>query len=252
MSPQQTVRSKDAAATVRAPFTRITSPGLVPSEGRLFVTIQWDGTRLSITGVVGPCSNGNCVGSCGQTGIPDDLRPAKDWTADQVAKLRATWDRWHLNDTRAGCEHQRDSPEWNVTAPLELCELSWGTEFTKAQNRASAGKMTPAEYVEYGRRREIVYRLTIEPDRPKSPDLWGDDASGLLRDGWITEGKRETKTAGWVSPAEHPGGLLGKPCPTCGYRYGTAWLYEDVPDDVLEFLRGLPDHGASLPALWHR
>lgn len=26
-----------------------------------------------------------------------------------------------------------------------------------------------------------------------------------------------------------------------GYRYGTAWLREDVPDDVLDWLKGLPD-----------
>jgi len=31
-----------------------------------------------------------------------------------------------------------------------------------------------------------------------------------------------------------------EPCPTCGYKYGSAWLKEDVPEDVLAFLVNLP------------
>lgn len=36
----------------------------------------------------------------------------------------------------------------------------------------------------------------------------------------------------WVSPKEHPEGLLGKPCPTCGYKYGTAWLVDPLPVEI--------------------
>jgi hypothetical protein len=43
----------------------------------------------------------------------------------------------------------------------------------------------------------------------------------------------------WVRRSEHPEGLLGEPCSTCGYKYGTAWLREAVPEDVLRFLREL-------------
>lgn len=46
---------------------------------------------------------------------------------------------------------------------------------------------------------------------------------------------------GWVSHREYPLGLLGKPCTTCGYRYGTAWLKEEVPSEVLAFLKSLPN-----------
>jgi hypothetical protein len=34
------------------------------------------------------------------------------------------------------------------------------------------------------------------------------------------------------------------------YRYGSAWLYEDVPADVLVWLRSLPDNAQRLPACW--
>jgi hypothetical protein len=51
----------------------------------------------------------------------------------------------------------------------------------------------------------------------------------------------EKKPAGRVTPDEHPEGLLNKPCPVCGYKYGSAWNKEAVPDGVLDWLCGLPD-----------
>lgn len=30
------------------------------------------------------------------------------------------------------------------------------------------------------------------------------------------------------------GDTLSGPCAECGYRYGTAWLYEPLPDDILD------------------
>lgn len=49
------------------------------------------------------------------------------------------------------------------------------------------------------------------------------------------------KTLGWLRPSEHPDGLLTRECPVCGYKYGTAWKFEAVPEDVLEFLHDLPE-----------
>lgn len=34
------------------------------------------------------------------------------------------------------------------------------------------------------------------------------------------------------------------------YYYGTRWLFEPVPEDVLEFLVNLPDADKTLPAAW--
>lgn len=47
--------------------------------------------------------------------------------------------------------------------------------------------------------------------------------------------------ASWKRPEDHPKGVLTKPCPICGYKYGTAWLKVDVPSEVLNFLRNLLD-----------
>jgi hypothetical protein len=51
----------------------------------------------------------------------------------------------------------------------------------------------------------------------------------------------ETKTSSWVYPKEHPEGELTKPCPVCGYKYGSLWLKEEVPAEVIAFLGSLPE-----------
>jgi len=53
--------------------------------------------------------------------------------------------------------------------------------------------------------------------------------------------RTERKSTGWLRYTEHPDGLLSKPCDVCGYHYGSAWQREEVPADVLDFLRALPD-----------
>ncbi len=97
------------------------------------------------------------------------------YSKESIDKLLAIWDRWHLNDMRAGCEHQRAT--WNVAKPLQV---------------------------------------TIR-------------------------GKKETKSAGWVTESEHPEGLLSKPCAECGYRYGSQWLYEPLPDSIVDELAAWPE-----------
>lgn len=34
---------------------------------------------------------------------------------------------------------------------------------------------------------------------------------------------------------------IGEACPVCDYRYGSAWLHEDVPADVIDWLAALPE-----------
>lgn len=65
--------------------------------------------RLSITGVEGPTRGGNAIGGCGQIvmslsepGGLDGFEPGPGWTLESVRRLLEIWDRWHLNDMRAG------------------------------------------------------------------------------------------------------------------------------------------------------
>jgi hypothetical protein len=40
---------------------------------------------------------------------------------------------------------------------------------------------------------------------------------------------------GWEKYDEHP----SEPCPVCGYKYGSAWLIEEIPDDIIDVLHEL-------------
>lgn len=77
----------------------------------VFCTISYKNGRLSITGVEGPNSHGGCRGSCGQ--IDTHLRQfdykmkfATGWSEELFRKFLDVWDKWHLNDMHAECEHQ--------------------------------------------------------------------------------------------------------------------------------------------------
>lgn len=71
----------------------------------------------------------------------------------------------------------------------------------------------------------------IDPTKPL-------DAYGRF----LGEGKHSTRNMlVWVRPDEHPEGLLTKACPTCGYKYGTEWLVEELPEEIIEELKNMPD-----------
>lgn len=126
-----------------------------------------DKLRLSITGAVyaGKTCNDNYMISCGQ--VQEELR--------RVFPEFSALLPWHLNDMKAGCEHQR-AEKWE-DRPLD------------------PSKPTNA-YV-------------------KHPD--GHSGWNMLT---------------WVP--ENQGGLLSKACAVCGYKYGTSWLHEPLPADILE------------------
>ena len=152
----------------------------VSEYGRVFVEVQYrtDG-RLSITGVVGPRSNGDARGSCGQ--IVDSVRDvphlAEGWTPGMITRLVEVWERWHLNDMQAGSPRQR---AWLEANPISVTYPE--SHYVVACERLAAADLNP--------------------------------------------------------DTEHG-----------DYAYGSAWLREEVPEDVIEFLAGLPTSDA-LPTVW--
>ena len=167
-------------------FEKVIHPGR-GRDGEIFCAIKFADGRLSLTGVEGPLPNGNARGGCGQITIdPSELNLATGWTSSMVKRFCKVWTEWHLNDMRAGCEHQR-----------------------------TAG---------WAKRR-------INTFKPRG--TYGKHFPGQRSDSW--------NMLVWVTRAEHPKGLLSEPCEVCGYKYGSAWLREDVPAEVLDFLTSLPD-----------
>ena len=197
----------------------------------VYVEIEWDGKRLSICGVEGPTANGNARGD------PADIVVHRHGRLDaiDVIKLRDVWARWHLNDMRAGCEHQRADVEWNVSEEIEIVAFKLTSEACSEQRHLKdicEAALKNGETVKLTEEQRGLYALpfttTLMPDADSA-------ASGRYE-----VDKREMKRAGRVSQEEHPRGLLSKACPICGYAYGTAWLHEDVPADVVAWLESLP------------
>lgn len=99
-------------------FEKIVRLGTVPEWTRrgtsqvptnVFCSIKYADGKLSISGVVGPMSNGDCRGSCGQINMgldPADVTPAAGWTLDTLKRFLEVWNAWHLNDMQAGTPRQ--------------------------------------------------------------------------------------------------------------------------------------------------
>ena len=95
---------------------------------RVFIKIELtnDG-RLSISGVEGPLKSGNCLGGCGQIDIhlktedPSKWIFTEGWDLQKMQKLLEIWDKWHLNDMRSACEHQRSRGETWQKNPSAVC-----------------------------------------------------------------------------------------------------------------------------------
>jgi hypothetical protein len=149
----------------------------------VYVFVQYKDGRLSLSGVIGPTKGGDAQQS-GQIDMsfahrnPDDnmchnpIQPSElafqpGWTEDLWLDLLDVWKRWHINDMRAECGHQR--------------------------------------------------------------------------------------AMGWQYKDHHnPQTSEGEACPVCGYRIGSAWLREEVPQAVLAMLASLPDADQLPPPVWLR
>lgn len=201
--------------------------------GQIFCKIEIKNGNLSIIGVEGPVRSGNCKGSCGQIVmdmIPEEIIPQKEWTTELIKQFLTTWERWHLNDMRAGCEHQRD---WDVSKKVETVELTWGETYYKARSDAASGELNWQEYKAFQSMQVIVDRYS----RCKFVDK---NIQMAIDAGIFKIQKTNKESVGHLRFDEHPKGLLCKPCPVCGYKYGTKWLKEELPQEVIDFLESLP------------
>jgi hypothetical protein len=240
--------------------------GSMKDTGNIFCKIQFDDGKLSITGVEGPRSDGSCRGSCGQIDQgykhrfseqdddrystlkqPKDISFAPGWDAEKWLDFLDIWHHWHLNDLRPNCKHQVGD-EWNNKRKLTLYYFRLSPSTEEIIESAAAGAMAAIKSGQtYTPTPDQVQALNLE-DRvtwhePTLPDRLAKFyiPNGPIYDKDTHNKASEVKTAGWVYPKEHPQGILTKPCPVCGFKYGNAWLFEPVHDHVTAFLNSLPD-----------
>lgn len=227
----------------------------------VFLKASIEDGKFSISGVIGPLASGNARGSYGQ--IDSSIREALDagelsfapeWNADSVRRLLAVWDAWHLNDMKAACEHQRANG-WEEIAGQKVIIYQWRLkpEISKRQDALKQEAIDRAASTEgsalgFGPEEKRILKLEYTI-KGTVPELEGWDAKYYeagADHGYFAH--KEEKALGWLSPAEHPQGILGKACEVCGYGYGTKWLKVELPQEIIDYVASLPD--ASKTPAW--
>ena len=214
-------------------FIKIINPGVV-KKGQLFCKIEYKKEVLSISGLIGPKKNGNCTGSCGQ--IYDDMKIinfTKEWSQKKLEKFIKVWKQWHLNDMNPNCEHQTIENGFNPEKEVNIYSYILNTEIWTKQN--SIKKLIEKEIIE-NKKCEISEEMQNILKLPLSFETHIEKDYPFYR---LKEVK--TQRLAWLKSNEHPEGCLCKPCPICGYKYGTKWIKKEVPFDVLKWLQDLPE-----------
>lgn len=126
----------------------------VGSHSNIYCRIKYDGKRLSITGVEGPYSNGNCGGGAGQIvmrllGNEKRIDPAPGWDTEKIKMFLELWDRWHLNDMRAGSQVQEN---WLREHPISKEEYAYPKSYYEVASQwlTAAGLNPDADGYKYG------------------------------------------------------------------------------------------------------
>jgi hypothetical protein len=219
---------------------KVIRPGTIDGHS-VYIRIKTEqkekGICLSISGVVGPRPGGNAWGSCGQ--IQNELRNinklAPGWTREMVDKLFEVWERWHLNDMNAACPHQT-GPEWDTSRPISFVGFQKTDKAKKLRDLALKSPLSPEDY-------KIIALVEEYHGESLNAESIPEEVTDLILTGylepWHWDHIEKTERAGWIDVSK--GGLLSKPCSICGYKYGTAWLFEEIPTEVLQWLGALPD-----------
>lgn len=194
-------------------------------DGRFSMSAQiWQQNKRDI--LVG----GQCVDEVAKL-FPNDAK---------LQRMCKIWERWHLNDMRAGCEHQRELPEFQ---PRYEPALEISVEF-----HAYKALETATEKDETGPEAKLLANLQAFDVRPFHKVLMTQERADRLHawlGGWADQPTEYAKGPNLIIkkvkiplhstyPKDHPLGFLAKSCPMCGYQYGTKWLKEELPEDVVK------------------
>lgn len=144
-----------------------------------------------------------------------DLDPKK------AVRLQRVAERWHLSSMRAACAHMGETVP--VGAAIVFPTLSGPLELFQVK------AYSPGRYAWMYEGVEIEHR-----DAPQKTC-------------WECGHKTSKATYEKIyDGVDHYGANRGRTCTETGYRYGSAWLVEILPDDLLRELRD--DFGVPLPA----
>lgn len=145
-------------------------------------------------------------------------------------ELYKYWKLYHLNGMRPDCEHQ-EALGWREKATEKATLYTFKlTPETMQKMRELEGMAVEAAKRGEPFKTSIKERFILDL---KYSITTPDAALPENMANFYKLAKTEEKTLGWLRENEHPDGILCKPCPVCGYKYGTAWRHRDIPADVL-------------------
>jgi hypothetical protein len=166
---------------------------------------------------------------------------AKHIHAPEFKKILRFWRLYHLNGMHPECEHQH-ALGWAEKAgqKVKIYCFSMTTEAITEQNKA---KQAAAEALKAGATftptDEQHFFAALEYEIKTPLEHLPDNIKDYYKPGSCIDPPCEEKLLGWLSPEEHPDGLLGRACPVCGYKYGHDWKYFPIPETDLNEIKEL-------------
>ena len=177
---------------------------------------------LSICGYIHKIGNKN-MGSFGQ--CYDDINKAFP-NSEKVSRIVEIWKEYHLNDLSPECEHQR-AEGWDELASesVEIVTYCLNSKTCSLQRKIERESLEILQKEGTVTISEEDKKILSLPYSTKVPEVLGSEYYEL--------DKKEYKTRGWIRYDEDSRGLLCKPCPVCGYKYGTAWKTRPIPAEII-------------------
>ena len=178
-------------------------------------------TRLSMSGTITTIRGVFVTG--GQ--IEDELLKMYNGNP-KITRMVDIWKKYHLNGMHPECEHQRELG-WCEMAneTIDYSRYCLKSEILLKQNGLN-------EYID-----EILKtsgKITLSEDERIlkglpyfTYNLDGENAEYYKLD------KKEERRRRELAYKEDQRGLILKPCPVCGHKYGSEWLYMPIPEDVI-------------------
>ena len=179
--------------------------------------------RFSVCGSIRNARNTDsiCGGQC--------LDTIAEYIDDPLFKeIYRLWKMYHLNDMHPECEHQAELG-WREIARKEVELYSFHLNYealkkidtikNKVVAAAAAGEsflLPPDE------RNLLNVKFSIKTSSKELP---------LTIAPLYKLEKTEREMLGWLRETDHPEGILCKPCPVCGYKYGSSWKYFTIPEE---------------------
>lgn len=173
-----------------------------------------------------------CGGQC-----LDSIAPFM--TDPKFFEILRLWKLYHLNDMHPECEHQA-SMGWVEKAreQVAIYTFTMTTDTIRKQNQIKDKVLECAKKginISLNNKDKLILSLNY------SIETYNNCLSYDISE-YYKLSNTEVKALGWLRETEHPDGILCRPCPICGYKYGSSWNYFPIPEKdeaiIMDLLNG--------------